>query len=91
MLLRPDPFAGLGGAPGRALTFVQSLVPLLTLATARLFVWPSDRPQTVDAVVLFAGGRGVRLAVAERLMAEGAGAEPGGDHERVGFRRGTGI
>jgi uncharacterized SAM-binding protein YcdF (DUF218 family) len=45
---------------------------LLTLATGRLFVWPAtDRPQGVDAVVLFAGGRGERLLAAERLMAEG--------------------
>lgn len=38
-------------------------------ATAVLFVWPSaDRPRSVDAVVVFAGGRGERLALAEQLM-----------------------
>jgi uncharacterized SAM-binding protein YcdF (DUF218 family) len=40
------------------------------LITARFFVWPSaDSPEAADAVVLFAGGRGERLALAEQLMA----------------------
>ena len=41
-------------------------------ATARLFVWPAtDTVREVDAVVLFAGGRGERLDLAERLMDDG--------------------
>ncbi len=44
----------------------------LALGTSRLFVWPSsDAPKGADAVVIFAGGRGERLAAAERLMAAG--------------------
>ena len=45
---------------------------VLALLSARLFVWPStDDPRVADAVVLFAGGSGERLAAAERLMAAG--------------------
>lgn len=45
---------------------------VLVLGTARLFVWPSaDSPTSADAVVIFAGGRGERLARAEQLMADG--------------------
>ena len=40
--------------------------------TARLFVWPSaGSPTSADAVVIFAGGRGERLARAQQLMADG--------------------
>lgn len=42
------------------------------VATARLFVWPSaGSPTSADAVVIFAGGRGERLARAQQLMADG--------------------
>ena len=42
------------------------------MGTARLFVWPpADTPKGADAVVIFVGGRGERLAAAERLMAAG--------------------
>jgi uncharacterized SAM-binding protein YcdF (DUF218 family) len=45
---------------------------VFSVATARLFVWPStDHVDHVDAIVLFAGGRGERLALAERLMDAG--------------------
>lgn len=45
---------------------------IFALATARLFVWPpAGAPSRADAVVMFAGGRGERLARAERLMADG--------------------
>ena len=48
---------------------------LVSAATARLFVWPStDAVRRVDAVVVFAGGRGERLARAEQLMENGAAA-----------------
>ncbi len=48
------------------------LLVLVALATARLFVWPpADAPTDADAVVMFVGGRGERLAAAERLMADG--------------------
>ena len=70
------PLAGpLGWARRRsvcAVTLGAVLLLPLTLATARLFVWPSTaQAEAVDAVVLFAGGSGERLAFAERLMAEG--------------------
>ena len=72
MSLVARPFGWARRRSARAVTLGAVLVLLLTLATARLFVWPStDPPEPVDAVVLFAGGRGERLAVAERLMAEG--------------------
>jgi uncharacterized SAM-binding protein YcdF (DUF218 family) len=51
-----------------------SVVALIVfaLATARLFVWPPEgAPARADAVVIFAGGSGERLARAERLMADG--------------------
>lgn len=68
---RPGPFRRTRRL-GHALTLGAFLALLLTLATARLFVWPStDRPEAVDAVVLFAGGSGERLLLAERLMADG--------------------
>lgn len=45
---------------------------MFTAATARLFVWPAtDTVGQVDAVVLFAGGRGERLERAEQLMDDG--------------------
>ena len=45
---------------------------VLVLVTARLFVWPSaGSPSSADAVAIFAGGRGERLARAQRLMADG--------------------
>jgi uncharacterized SAM-binding protein YcdF (DUF218 family) len=45
-------------------------------ATARLFIWPDvDSIGQVDAVVLFAGGRGERLALAEGLMEDGVASE----------------
>jgi uncharacterized SAM-binding protein YcdF (DUF218 family) len=51
------------------------VVALLTgfiLLTATLFVWPAtDEVRPVDAVVLFVGGRGERLALAEELMGDG--------------------
>ena len=48
------------------------LIVVLALVSARLFVWPAvDAPQAADAVVMFAGGSGERLPVAERLMAAG--------------------
>jgi uncharacterized SAM-binding protein YcdF (DUF218 family) len=49
------------------------VVIVLTGVTARLFVWPTaDAPtERADAVVVFVGGRGERLAVAERLLADG--------------------
>ncbi len=65
-LRRPRPRLRLAVALGAVLLL------LLIVATARLFVWPAtDFPRAADAVVLFAGGRGERLAAAERLMAEG--------------------
>lgn len=43
-----------------------------TTVTARLFVWPAtDAVGKVDAVVIFAGGRGERLKAAEQLMRGG--------------------
>ena len=57
---------------GRAVTLGAAVIVVLASLSARLFVWPSaDDPEAADAVVLFAGGRGERLALAERLMAEG--------------------
>jgi hypothetical protein len=53
---------------------VSALVVLVgfVAATARLFVWPAtDHVRRVDAVVLFAGGRGERLELAEQLMDDG--------------------
>lgn len=45
---------------------------IIGLATALLFVWPPESaPVRADAVVIFAGGRGERLARAEGLMADG--------------------
>lgn len=45
---------------------------VLFAVTARMFVWPAtDEVETVDAVVLFAGGRGERLELAEDLMDQG--------------------
>lgn len=45
------------------------------VVTARLFVWPAeDAPEPVDAVVMFVGGTGERLALAEQLMARGLAA-----------------
>jgi uncharacterized SAM-binding protein YcdF (DUF218 family) len=45
---------------------------VLALGTARLFVWPSaGSPTSADAVVIFAGGLGERLARAQLLMADG--------------------
>jgi len=56
----------------RVVTLGGVLVVSFALVTARLFVWPSAaEPAGADAVVIFAGGRGERLAVAERLMAAG--------------------
>ena len=53
-------------------TLGAALLLVLALSTARLFVWPpEDAPAGADAVVMFVGGRGERLAAAERLMAEG--------------------
>jgi hypothetical protein len=47
-------------------------VAAFAVMSARLFVWPAaDAPRAADAVVLFAGGTGERLALAERLMAAG--------------------
>ena len=57
--------------PALALGAVLLLL-LIILATARLFLWPStDSPEGADAVVIFAGGSGERLAAAERLMTHG--------------------
>ena len=51
---------------------LAAAVVLAGVAAGRLFVWPSqDAVRAVDAVVLFAGGRGERLALAERLLADG--------------------
>lgn len=48
------------------------ILGMFTAATARLFVWPTtDTVGHVDAVVLFAGGRGERLERAEQLMDDG--------------------
>jgi uncharacterized SAM-binding protein YcdF (DUF218 family) len=59
--------------PGRVLGGVVVLVAVWVGATVVLFVWPrSDRPGRADAVVLFAGGRGERLAAAVDLMERGA-------------------
>ena len=56
----------------RAAVLGAALAVLIASLSARLFVWPqADEPQAADAVVLFVGGRGERLALAERLMAEG--------------------
>ena len=70
------PAAALSGWSRRGTLGVVSLVAVvlvvLGLGTFWLFVWPSsDAPQVADAVVIFAGGRGERLAAAERLMAAG--------------------
>jgi uncharacterized SAM-binding protein YcdF (DUF218 family) len=57
-----------------SLVVALGVVALAVLAsvTARLFVWPSaPSPTSADAVAIFAGGRGERLARAERLMADG--------------------
>jgi uncharacterized SAM-binding protein YcdF (DUF218 family) len=52
--------------------FMAVVLAVSALVTARLFVWPSaGSPTSADAVVIFAGGRGERLARAERLMADG--------------------
>ena len=57
------------------LPIVIAVTVVVALATARLFVWPAtDTVQPVDAIVLFAGGRGERLALAERLMNGGQAA-----------------
>ena len=55
---------------GRRIALVLGLVILLVAAaTVRLFIVPStDAVRAVDAVVIFAGGRGERLQLAERLM-----------------------
>ena len=56
----------------RILVLVAVALAVLGFVTARLFVWPSAAsPTSADAVVIFAGGRGERLASAERLMADG--------------------
>jgi uncharacterized SAM-binding protein YcdF (DUF218 family) len=48
------------------------LLLLFGVVTARMFVWPStDAARGADAVVIFAGGRGERLAAAQRLMTAG--------------------
>ena len=55
-----------------AVTLGAVVLVVLALVTARLFVWPSaDAAKDADAVVVFAGGSGERLAAAERLMADG--------------------
>jgi uncharacterized SAM-binding protein YcdF (DUF218 family) len=62
----------IGRYPARVVIVGAVLVVSFVLATARLFVWPSAaEPAAADAVVIFAGGRGERLALAERLMATG--------------------
>ena len=46
------------------------------VATARLFVWPAtDSVRDVDAIVLFAGGRGERLELAEQLIDAGIASD----------------
>lgn len=56
----------------RAALLAAVVLAALGVATVRLFVRPSsDVPKGADAVVIFAGGRGERLAAAERLMAAG--------------------
>jgi uncharacterized SAM-binding protein YcdF (DUF218 family) len=48
------------------------LLGLVGTATAKLFFLPAtDTVERVDAIVLFVGGRGERLALAERLMNDG--------------------
>jgi uncharacterized SAM-binding protein YcdF (DUF218 family) len=64
--------AGLTRWRRRALVLATALLVVFVLVTARLFVWPAaGTPQAVDAVALFAGGTGERLALAQRLMAAG--------------------
>jgi uncharacterized SAM-binding protein YcdF (DUF218 family) len=47
-------------------------IVVLSGATARLFVWPSNDPvQKSDAVVVLAGGRGERLHKARALVSRG--------------------
>jgi uncharacterized SAM-binding protein YcdF (DUF218 family) len=48
------------------------VMTVFAVATAHLFIWPAtDSVDHVDAVVLFAGGRGERLQLAEQLMEDG--------------------
>ncbi len=48
------------------------VVAVGVLATLRLFVWPPmDKPSQANAVVVLAGGRGERVALALELMSEG--------------------
>lgn len=57
--------------PRRWIAVALLCFALLLAATAALFVWPaSSHPGQVDAVVLFAGGRGERLDAASGLMDE---------------------
>ncbi len=58
----------------RAVLLAAVVLVVVALGTSRLFVWPSSAPKSADAVVIFAGGQGERLAAAERLM--GAGLAP---------------
>ena len=54
----------------RAAALAVVAVLALLAATARYIVWPETDPvRRADAVVLFAGGEGERLAEARRLMA----------------------
>ena len=57
----------------RAAAVACFVLIVLAGVTARLFVWPAaDAPtERADAVAVFVGGRGERLAAAERLMADG--------------------
>lgn len=72
---RPGPSVLLSWARRRLLLI--SLAGLMVaiffaVITARMFVWPpTDEVGTVDAVVIFAGGRGERLQLAEKLMDQG--------------------
>lgn len=48
---------------------IAALVIAITAITARLFVWPASADvDRADAVVIFSGGRGERLAAATQLM-----------------------
>jgi uncharacterized SAM-binding protein YcdF (DUF218 family) len=48
-----------------------AILVVVLAATARLFIWPStDAIGRADAVVIFVGGRGERLELAERLMGD---------------------
>jgi uncharacterized SAM-binding protein YcdF (DUF218 family) len=54
---------------------IGAALVLIGAATARLFVWPAtDRVAEPDAVVLFVGGRGERLATAVDLVRRHDGA-----------------